>query len=338
MSKSLPATSGDEVTAQRNEEAGARATLIHKAGEVGFGLRPSKQHALTLRRQSTALTTQALEEATDEQDAFERLQQLQDALDIEPQRALRQARHLDQAWRQRDTEADVQAARELQEYAAQNSLPMVDSLATVAPEVQALRERLRAIPLWNGVQALEQDSTALRKDTGKLLAAADVFGKKSNLPAVVDREWKQCCRLRGAVGDVPEVDDPPVSSCWKANRCLHTQHGKQLHRFRNAFLRTMKLNFGTGVELASQRHLLSESKIVGRLTGTVPGSPGEDLTHWMGSEELYFHIADMCFSPYEPFVDIMHVVEERDDDFVLSAVGPGEVALKVPVAERKPHA
>lgn len=51
-----------------------------------------------------------------------------------------------------------------------------------------------------------------------------------------------------------------------------------------------------------------------------------DVAEFRGVEEKFFHIASMCFGPFEPFMDSLLPIDVAEEES--AAVGRGELSLK----------
>lgn len=324
----------DAQTIDRNARDGASATVRYRQGGLpsgSFGPKPSVVEKQTSRKAVTAIVARAASRALSRHEAMDNLlegaeHQCNSQLDT----LLKQARSLDRELRRREVDEEKKDAEVVAKFSKENTNQVWGQLLRFCPELQPLSARYLPVPIANGAIAFESQASAIASDVSSLAnVVSELGGRKTNIKAVVAAEWSKANRLLGSFSDATDKTehllDMPESSCWKAGHCLHTPFGKQLHKFRNRVLKALKEEFNTRDKIA-ERKLLADSMVVICLKGKVAGQTDELASFW-GTDEQYYHISSMSFSPFEPMLDRLTEVNESDLD--LAAAGPGEVALQV---------
>lgn len=320
-------------TIVQNARDGAAATVRHRQRGLpsgSLGPKPSLVERQTSRKAVAAVAIRTASRAGSRHDAMDNLLAVAEHdCSLELDSLLLQARALNRELRRQEVVEVEKDAESVANFTKENAKEIWGRLLRFCPELQPPAARFLPVPIAKGVVAFESQASAIASDAASLAnVASNLGGRKTNLKAVVCAEWSNANRLLGSLpstGNDRDPQDPPESSCWKAGHCLHTPFGKQLHKFRNKVLQALKVEFNQRHKIA-ERKFLADSMVVVCFRGKAIGQ-SEELAHFWGADEQYYHICSMSFSPFEPMMDRLVEVDESELD--LAAIGLCEVALQV---------
>ncbi len=86
-----------------------------------------------------------------------------------------------------------------------------------------------------------------------------------------------------------------------------------MFRFHNASIQALKQEFGMTMACQAKRTLAVDGNVVIRLRGSTP-DVDEELQKIWGYDEKYFHLSDLCSSPWEIMVDELRPCSPEEID------------------------
>jgi hypothetical protein len=177
----------------------------------------------------------------------------------------------------------------------------VAGLVEHAPDLQRWAPMVKAYPLAPHVTLLHRDQPAVAEQAVKLVATVDTLlhGHTRSITSVAQNHVTHGCRLiRGAASETDTgATINAESPCFVDGFCSCTYRGRTIRNIRNSMHGCLKIFFPQWA--ATRRQKANEGKYAIRLSGARAGLTAEQIELY-GTIDMYFHIADMSWSPFGP--------------------------------------
>lgn len=314
----------DSEVKRRCVEVGREATRMQRE-RVGTSFGPSSRQAVRLNEKRLNEARLARVQAQTAQHDVQTLVEESVALGRNLPATLRLARQLDRCKAGAARAASREHLDVVRRFAAEHTGAVVETAIRCAPRLAPIKHCLRALPCGLDACLLQVAPHTVCHDTEVLMQCLSQLPSKASLLPSLDAQWGHLHRLlEGEVA--PLRTESPISPCHKAGVCLCSEAGRELFRFRNAFLKHMKPTFVR--QEGQKRRLLQDGRIVIKLLPAPKHDPDNaDLSLMWGLVPQYWHVSAMSFSPYEPTLQEMTECDTTDLDDARPI--EGEIALKV---------
>lgn len=234
--------------------------------------------------------------------------------------------------------ADDQSMLEVDRFRKEHSQSYRDELLECAggsDVSQAIKCFDAAPPPVSGARAMSFDPRIAGELAADLCSYCnDIADRRGNVLQSIDATWSHLHReLDGSEsGDSSSDDEGALDGCClQYGMCLCSEDGNRLWKIRNRWLAIMKQVFP--VAQKKLRGYLAIGRVFVHLQPQLPPSHDETeaaeiIELWgLETDDRYFHISDMSFSPYEPEIECAS--EATTEEALGAAKGEGELALKV---------